>query len=128
MSHKNLEGDVDKLVKYRSYNKNLKKLIKHAKYSYYYKKFENSNGNMKKTWNLINEIRGKSKNEIKPLYKLGSNSKTTNCKTIANKFNEYCASLAENMNNSVTDDIVTNGLKPPSFLCLWENPRNLACC
>ena len=116
VSHKNLEGDVDKLVKYRSYNKNLKKLIKHAKYSYYYKKFENSNGNMKKTWNLINEIRGKSKNEIKPLYKLGSNSKTTNCKTIANKFNEYYASLAENMNNSVTDDIVTNGLKPPSFL------------
>ena len=83
VSHKNLEGDVDKLVKYRSHNKSLKKLIKHAKYSYYYKKFENSNGNMKKTWNLINEIRGKSKNEIKPIFKLGSNSKTTNCKTIA---------------------------------------------
>ena len=71
---------------------------------------------MKKTWNLINEIRGKFKNEIKPLFKLGSNSKTTICKTIASKFNEYYASLAENMKNSVTDDIVTNGLKPPSFL------------
>ena len=71
---------------------------------------------MKKTWNLINEIRGKCKKEIKPLFKLGSNRKITNCKTIANKFNEYYASLAESMNNSVTDDIITNGLKPPSFL------------
>ena len=116
VSHKNLEGDVDKLVKYRSYNKHLKKLIKHAKYSYYFKKFENCNGNMKKTWNLINEIRGKCKKEIKPLFKLGSNRKITNFKTIANKFNEYYASLAESMNNSVTDDVITNGLKPPSFL------------
>ena len=115
VSHKNLEGDVDKLVKYRSYNKQLKKLIKLIKHSYYYKKFENCNGNMKKTWNLINEIRGKSKKEIKPLFKLGSNRKTTNFKTIANKFNEYYASLAENMNNSVSDDIETNGLKPSSF-------------
>ena len=59
---------------------------------------------MKKTWNLINEIRGKCKKEIKPLFILGSNRKTTNCKIIANKFNEYYASLAQNMNNSVKDD------------------------
>ena len=116
VSHKNLEGDVDKLVKYRSYNKHLKKLIKHAKYSYCFKKFENCNGNMKKTWNLINEIRGKCKKEIKPLFKLDSNRKITNFKIIANKFNKYYASLAESMNNSVTDDVITNGLKPPSFL------------
>ena len=68
-------------------------LIKNAKYSYYFKKFENCKGNMQKIWNLINEIRGKCKKEIKPLFKLGSNSKTTNCNTIANKFNEYYYSI-----------------------------------
>ena len=50
-----------------------------------------------------------------------------NCKTIANKFNEYYASLAENMNNSVTDDIVTNGWKPPSFFSYMGKSQKIAC-
>ena len=72
MSSKFPKGNLEKLEKYRTYNKHLKKLIKHAKSSYYSKKFEGCNGDMKKTWSLINEIRGKSKKEIKPLFKVGN--------------------------------------------------------
>ena len=69
MSSKFPKGKVEKLENYLTYNKRLKKLIKLAKSSYYSKKFEGYSGNMKKTWSLISEIRGKNKKEIKPLLK-----------------------------------------------------------
>ena len=90
------EGNVEKREKYRTYYKHLKKLIKHAKYSFDSKKIANCNGDMKKTWRLINDIRGKHKKDIKPLFNSG-NSKITDRKEIANKFNENYASLAEEM-------------------------------
>ena len=78
-------------------------LIKHAKSSYYFKKIEGCSGDMKKTWSLINYIRGKNKKEIKLLFKVG-NQKVVDRRIIANKFNEYFVTLAQNMNNSVTDE------------------------
>ena len=105
---------VEKLEKYRTYNKHLKKFIKHAKFSYYSKKFEGCNGDMKKTWSLINEIRGKSKKEIKQLFKVG-NQKLFDRRIIANKFNEYFVTLAQNMNDSVTNEISISGAEIPSF-------------
>ena len=69
---------------------------------------------MKKTWSLINEIRGKSKKEIKPLFKVG-NQKLVDRRIIANKFNEYFATLAQNMNDSVTNEISISGAEIPSF-------------
>ena len=83
------EGSIEMREKYQNYNKSLKKLIKTAKYSYYSKKFVNCNGNMKKTWQIINEIRGKSIRNIKPLFKYKDDI-ITDEKEIANKFNEYC--------------------------------------
>ena len=100
--------------KYRNFNKNLKKLIKTPKYSYYSKKFVNCNGNMRKTWQIINEIRGKSIRNIKPLFKYKDDI-ITDKKEIANKFNEYYASMAENMNNSVNDEIDNSRENTPSF-------------
>ena len=69
---------------------------------------------MKKTWSLINEIRGKNKKEIKPLFKVG-NQKVVDRRIIANKFNEYFVTLAQNMNNTVTDEISISGAEIPSF-------------
>ena len=64
---------------------------------------------------LINDIRGKNKKEIKPLFKVG-NQKVVDRRIIANKFNEYFVTLAQNMNNSVTDEIRISGAEIPSFL------------
>ena len=115
MSPKYPKGNMERLEKYRIYSKRLKKLIKHAKSSYYSKKFEGCSGDMKKTWSLINDIRGKNKKEIKPLFKVG-NQKVVDRRIIANKFNEYFVTLAQNMNNSVTDEISISGAEIPSFL------------
>ena len=114
VSSKFPKGNLEKLEKYRTYNKHLKKLIKHVKSSYYSKKFEGCNGDMKKTWSLINEIRVKSKKEIKPLFKVG-NQKLVDRRIIANKFNEYFVTLAQNMNDSVTNEISISGAEIPSF-------------
>ena len=114
VSSKFPKGNVEKLENYRTYNKRLKKLIKLVKSSYYSKKFEGCSGNMKKTWSLINEIRGKNKKEIKPLFKVG-NQKVVDRRIIANKFNEYFVTLAQNMNNTVTDEISISGAEIPSF-------------
>ena len=69
---------------------------------------------MKKTWSLISEIRGKSKKEIKPLFKVG-NQKLVDRRIIANKFNEYFVTLAQNMNDSMTNEISISGAEIPSF-------------
>ena len=43
----------------------------------YSKKFDACKGDMKKTWCVINEIQGKRKKEIKPLFKI-DNEKINN--------------------------------------------------
>ena len=75
---------------------------------------------MKKTWRLINEIRGKRKKDIKPIFKCG-NYKITDKKEIANKFNEYYASLAENMNSSVKHGTSTDEV--PTFQNYMTKPK-----
>ena len=39
--------------------------MKHAKTNFYCKKFSNVHGDLKKTWALINELRGNVKKNIK---------------------------------------------------------------
>ena len=114
VSRKNPKGNVEKFEKYRSYNKHLKKKIKHAKSSMYSKKFDACKGDMKNTWAIINEIRGKSRKEIKPLFKI-DNKKITDRRVIASKFNEYFISIAEKMNSQASSDIKIEDAEIPSF-------------
>ena len=50
--------------------KKLKGMIEHAKIVYYNKMFDSAKENMKKTWALINELRCKSKYNIKSCFKI----------------------------------------------------------
>ena len=52
-------GSLELYNIFKIYRKQLKGIIKHAKRSYYSKKFDNAKGNMKKNRALINELRGK---------------------------------------------------------------------
>ena len=99
VKRKNPRGNVEKFEKYRMYNKTLKKSIKLAKSKFNTKKFDECKGDMKKTWTLINKIRGKNRKEIKPVFKI-DNERITDRRLIANKFNEYFISIAEKMNNT----------------------------
>ena len=64
----------------------LKSIIKNAKKHYYGKQFDESKGNIKKTWNLINALRGKHKDNISPSFIIDSKL-VLDRRAIANGFN-----------------------------------------
>ena len=83
-------------------------LFKHtitaAKNKYYGKKFIQNKGNFKKTWEIINELRGKKKCGIKSQFII-DNEKISNRRVIANEFNKYFVSLATNLNDNATNGL-----------------------
>ena len=88
-------GDLELYTAYKNFRKKLKNVITQAKKLYTYKKFQSAEGNCKKTWQLINELRGKKFIVIKPYFLVNTNSEIiTNCRKIANEFNNYFISIA----------------------------------
>ena len=61
-------GDPRLFEEYRKYRNSLSNLIKRSKQHFYTKKFENASGNLKQTWALINQLRGKCKSSLCRLY------------------------------------------------------------
>ena len=86
--------------KFSEYRRCLKHVIKAAKAKYYHGKFSAASGNAKKTWELINQIRGKRKKSMKPQF-LINNERIIERRVIANEFNKYFVSLASELNDSV---------------------------
>ena len=88
--------------KFATHRKLLKHIIKNAKQKYYGNKLEECYGDSKKTWKVINELRGKSNRGIKASFTI-NNEKITNRRTIANEFNNYFASIASKLNENYTE-------------------------
>ena len=107
-------GKRTKYLMYSDYRRILKKTRKNVKTKYFTGKFLETKGNSKKTWELINRIRGKKKRQIKPLFTI-ENEKVTNRRIIANEYNKYFVSLASNLNEAYNDigELSINRL--PSF-------------
>ena len=85
---------------YKKYRLELRKVIKCAKKKYYCKKFGKVQGNTKKTWELINELRGKSKPNIKASFVI--NGKVVqDRREIAQEFNIFFSSIAHKLNSKV---------------------------
>ena len=103
-----------KYMAYKKYRKALKKIKDNAKSKYNNSKFEEYKGNSKKTWELINKIRGKEQRQAKPMFII-DNEKITNRRAIANEFNKYFVSLASNLNQAYNElgEVVINPI--PSF-------------
>ncbi|KAL5266124.1 hypothetical protein ACHWQZ_G006691 [Mnemiopsis leidyi] len=101
-------------LKYTDYRRILKKTRKNVKAKYFTGKFLETKGDSKKTWELINRIRGKKRRQIKPLFTI-DNEKITNRRIIANEFNKYFVSLASNLNQAYNEigELSVNRL--PSF-------------
>ena len=85
---------------YRKYRNMLSNLIKQSKQKCYIEQFERASGNMKKTWSIINNLRGKNQTSSSFCIKEG-NSVITDEKVIANKFNKHFCSLADNLNKDI---------------------------
>ena len=112
-SFKTIEGGDDSLkAKHKNHQKTLRWLIKTVKSKHYTKKLENSNGDKKKTWKIINELRGKVKTSNKASFVIG-NEQIICRRTIAEKFNKYFVSLASNLNSEAYKDTPLNSF--PSF-------------
>ena len=100
-------------LKYKHYRKHLKHLIELAKKNHIGNKISECTGDSKKTWEIINRIRGKSRRDIKPSFIL-DDQRITNRRLIANEFNKYFASIASKLNENYTGNgIPLDGV--PSF-------------
>ncbi len=99
-------GDELLYLKYKDYRAVLNKAIKTAKRTYYSKKFQLAKGSIKKTWDLINELRGKSKREIGASFIIDGRIVTERRK-IANGFNLFFSSVARNLNSKVQSSLPT---------------------
>ena len=91
-------GDITLYTAYSDFRRKLKNLITQAKRLYTYNKFQSAQGDCKKTWQLINEIRGKTRKLIKP-YFIVNGDIIENRRKIANEFNKYFLSIASNLNS-----------------------------
>ncbi len=100
----NKNGDEALYTEYSNFRRKLKYTIKLAKKLYYGNKFIKHNGDMKKTWQLINELRGKVKLNNKPSFIIDGNL-VQNKRIIANEFNKYFTSIAKNMNQDLDENI-----------------------
>ena len=101
----------DKYKKYSDCRRKVKKDRRNVQSKFYGGKFAELHGNSKKTWELINQIRGKQKRQTKPLFTI-NNEKITNRRVIANEFNKYFVSLASNLNEAYNEigELVINSL------------------
>ena len=102
ISHKQPSGDPKLREKFKSYSRTLKSLINASKSSFSQNKFIECKEDRKKTWKLINELRGSTKNNLKPCFVI-DNKRITNRRTIALKFNEYFISIATKLNEGILD-------------------------
>ena len=73
---------------YKTYRNNLTKIIKAAKNQYCKQKFNECNGNIKKTWELVNSLTGKNKSNKTKVFKINGEF-TEDDEIIANTFNDY---------------------------------------
>ena len=93
-------GDETLYLAYKNHREILYRAIKYAKKAYYSKKFDLAAGNIKKTWQLINELRGKRKTDIKASFIIDSKI-VTDRREIANGFNIFFSSIAKKLNLKV---------------------------
>ena len=82
---------------YRQQRRAVNSAIKSAKSAHSANQFDKAEGNSKKTWKVINELRGKTKTQ--PSSKFIVDDTETSCKsTISEKFNEFFLSIAKQLN------------------------------
>ena len=93
VTKKNVAGDKNLYIAYSDFRRKLKNLIIQAKRLYTYNKFQSAQGNCKKTWQLINELRGKTIKKTKPYFIINAEI-VTNRRNIANEFNKYFLAIA----------------------------------
>ena len=115
-SKDNKLGSEDLYKIYKDYRFELRIIIRAAKKEFYHRKFENVKGDMKKTWKLINELRGNNKDKVSTSFVIDGKLVLDHCE-ISNEFNLFFSSIARKINSKVysstlmnsTNEITTHG-------------------
>ncbi|KAL5260472.1 hypothetical protein ACHWQZ_G010568 [Mnemiopsis leidyi] len=109
----NCTSEIARHTEFTAHRRLLNHLINSAKRKYHGEKIAECAGDSKKTWLIINELRGKKRREIKPNFII-DNERISNRRVIANEFNKYFASIASNLNEVYSVDYLR--INPiPSF-------------
>ena len=120
-------GDEELYIRYKNFRFELRKIIKLAKKTFYFKKFESVQGDIKKTWKLINDLRGKSKNNIKASF-IMNGEMVQDRRVIAKEFNVFFSSIARNLNTKIYSSTLPNGQKEPGDrLSTFLDPKKRSC-
>ena len=93
--------------------------VKSTKASYYANAFIQSNGNSRKTWQMINELTSRQKNNasVKEL-RLDENS-VTNSHELSNAFNDHFSTIGSKLANEVP--LVTDGSSYADYIVSSNN-------
>lgn len=110
-----MRGDDALYLRYKKYRQELKKTIKVAKKAYYSRKFESFKGNIKKTWGLINDLRGKQHKNIKASF-IVDGRMVENAREISDEFNIFFSSIARNMNAKVYSSTLNRDISRDGFV------------
>ena len=95
-------------LNYNHFNKMLTKMIKLAKSDFYNNEFDKYSNNIKKSWQTINQILNRDRSSTGfPSHILVDNKKVHNKEEIANIFNDYFASVGENLSSKITPTTTT---------------------
>ena len=83
---------------YKFYRSKLRDIIRQSKVDYFTKQFKKHSGNMRKSWNIVNQIRCKMKKLTSPTYLDFNGKLITNRRDIACHFNKYFTGIAHQLN------------------------------
>ena len=93
---------------YKLYRTKLRQIIKDQKSSHFKNRFDKCNGDIKRCWKVLNEMRNKRKKLTFPKYVEFNGSLITNRRLIINQFNNYFVNIANKLNGSKSADEFTD--------------------
>ena len=121
----NPDGDSHSHQTYSNYRLTLKHAITAAKTSYYHTKITSHKGDLKKTWSVINDLRGKRNSALSSKF-LFNDQLITDRRIIANEFNKYFVSLASKLNNPDDCTVINiEPLQPFTVFLKHSNPSSI---
>jgi len=94
-------SNTENVSKYKTYKNKLTKIIRSAEKLHYSNKFQQAQGNLSKTWEIIKKLINPDQSK-KPINEIKLDNNTiTDTKVIANKFNEYFTNVGPLLANKI---------------------------
>ena len=98
---KNFKNGLITLNVYRNFRNKINKLITNAKNSYYINRFKECKNNIKKTWDIINNLAGRKQNRDSIQKLFVNENLVTNEQNIADSFIEHFCNIANDLDHSL---------------------------